>query len=351
MATTQLTAFTELPVVDVSGLYSESADDRKAVAMELGRAAREVGFLYVTGHRVSRELQQGLIGHTKAFFDLPLDEKMKIYIGKSTNHRGYVPPGEEVMADGKGDTKEALDLGLEVPSDHPVVQAGTPMTGPNQWPALNGFETAVKAYYNAVFELGQHLLRGFALALGQEETFLDRYVTCPPSQLRLLHYPYNPDASDLPGIGAHTDYECFTLLLPTAPGLEVMNGAGVWIDDPFVPEAYIVNIGDMMEVWTNGEFVATSHRVRKVKEERYSFPLFFACDYDTVVEPLPELVAANEIPKYEPIRAGDHLLAQTMQSFSYLIEKLKTGEADLPEGSRSLSSFGQEARHTENGNA
>lgn len=225
-----------------------------------------------------------------------------------------------------------------------MVAAGTPMVGPNQWPELEGFQDTVNAYYEAVFDLGRHLLQGFARALGQEETFFDSFVTCPPSQLRLLHYPFNPDAQDSQGIGAHTDYECFTLLLPTAPGLEVMNGAGEWIDVPLLPDAYVVNIGDMMEVWTNGRFVATSHRVRKVKEERYSFPLFFACDYDTVVAPLPQLLEGDEAPRFEPIRAGDHLLAQTMQSFTYLIEKQKSGGMQLPEGAKALSSFGQEAR-------
>ncbi|MEM6463076.1 MAG: 2-oxoglutarate and iron-dependent oxygenase domain-containing protein [Pseudomonadota bacterium] len=345
------TAFTELPVVDVSGLYSQSAELNQQVADNLGKAAEETGFLYVTGHRVSPRLRQDLLEQTKRFFALSLGQKMEIYIGKSNSHRGYVPEGEEVMADGKRDRKEALDLGYEVPSDHPLVAAGTPMIGPNQWPDLEGFRPAIEAYYNAVFDLGRHLLRGFSLALGQEMTFFDKFVTCPPSQLRLLHYPYNPDAVDAQGIGAHTDYECFTLLLPTAPGLEVMNGAGEWIDVPLVPDAFVVNIGDMMECWTNGRFVATSHRVRKVKEERYSFPLFFACDYDTVVEPLAQFVSANETSNYQPIRAGEHLFAQTMQSFSYLIEKQKRGDLSLPEGAKALSSFGQEARKQAESNA
>ena len=79
---------------------------------------------------------------------------------------------------------------------------------------------AVDAYYNAMFDMGRVLLRGFSMAIGEEPTFLDRYVTKPPSQLRLIHYPFDASAEDRPGIGAHTDYECFTLLKPTAPGLD-----------------------------------------------------------------------------------------------------------------------------------
>lgn len=119
------------------------------------------------------------------------------------------------------------------------------------------------------------------------------------------------------GIGAHTDYECFALLHSPSPGLEVLNGAGEWIDAPPVPGAFIVNIGDLLELWTNGTFVATSHRVRRVKEERYSFPLFFAVDYHTMVAPMARFVKPGQATR-PPLIAGEHLFAQTAQSFTYL---------------------------------
>ena len=99
--------------------------------------------------------------------------------------------------------------------------------------------------------------------------YFEKLISTPPSQLRLVHYPFNAEAQDRQGIGAHTDYECFTLLLPTADGLEVLNGNNEWIDAPVIDGCFVVNIGDMLEVLSNGRFIATSHRVRKVKEERY----------------------------------------------------------------------------------
>jgi len=104
----------------------------------------------------------------------------------------------------------------------------------------------------------------------------------------------------------------------------------------------VVNIGDMMEIWTNGEFVATSHRVRPVKEERYSFPLFFAVDYDTKVRPLDRFVT-DERPAKDGLTAGEHLFAQTAQSFNYLKARLARGEIKLPESyvPLSLSARGQ----------
>jgi isopenicillin N synthase-like dioxygenase len=151
-----------------------------------------------------------------------------------------------------------------------------------------------------------------------DEDHFDRHLARPPSQLRLIHYPYDPSALDQEGIGAHTDYEFFTVLRGTAPGLEVRNGAGEWIDAPPIPGAFVVNIGDMLEVWTNGVFRATAHRVRKVAEERYSFPFFAACDYRTVVEPAAQFVTSERPARFGRVVAGEHLWAQTVKTFSYL---------------------------------
>ena len=339
------TGFDRLPIVDVSGLFSDDLGERLATACELDRAARDAGFFYVTGHQVAREQQAELVAQARRFFAAPENWKMRYYIGQSVAHRGYVPEGEEVFAGGKRDRKEAFDTGRELPPDDPDVKAGTPMLGPNLWPDQPGFREAVSSYYESAFALGRALFRGFSLALGLPESHFDAYLSKPPSQLRLIHYPFDPSAEDRSGIGAHTDYECFTILLPTAPGLEVMNGSGQWIDAPPVENAFVVNIGDMLEVWTGGTYVATSHRVRKVREERYSFPLFFACDYRTVVAPLPPFATPEAVAKYPPVSAGDHLFAQTAQSFTYLKQRLESGELALPDGSKALASFGQQARY------
>lgn len=336
--------FTVVPVVDVSALAAtgpESADRRRA-AEELGRAAREVGFMYVTGHSIPAERFDRLLGAAQEFFALPDERKMRSWIGRSSNHRGYVPPGEEVFAGGGPDHKEAFDLAGDLPADDPDHLAGNPLLGPNQWPAdLPGFREAVGSWYEAVFALGRTLFGGFALALGLPADAFEPLLTKPPSQLRLIHYPLDTSAEDRPGIGAHTDYECFTLLRPTAPGLEVLNGAGEWIDVPPRGDAFVVNIGDLLELWTGGGFVATTHRVRKVSAERYAFPLFFCVDYPTRVAPLPGFPA---LPGVSELIAGEHLFAQTAQTFRYLRQRVDEGAAELPTGALALSSFGRQAR-------
>lgn len=337
--------FAQVPVVDVSALIADvpGAAERQA-AEALTAAARTAGFLYVTGHGIAESVLAGLRRQAERYFAQPLDAKMRQYIGLSRCHRGYVPKGEEVFYGGTADAKEAFDLALDLPPDDPAVRAGTPLLGANQWPELEGFRGPVLRYYTAALGLGLRLFRGLAIGLGLPPEHFARHVSKPPSQLRLVHYPVSPPGSDTPGIGAHTDYEMLTILVTTAPGLEVQNGRGEWIDAPPMPGAMVVNIGDMLEAWTNGTLVATAHRVRPVAEERYSFPLFCSVDYPTVVAPDAAFVTLDRPAAYPPIVAGDHLLAQTVQTFRYLRDRLERGQLALPPGALALSSFGPKAR-------
>jgi isopenicillin N synthase-like dioxygenase len=341
--------FVSLPIVDVSALVAGDiatipnlaaapAQVADTVAA-LRRAASEVGFLYVTGHGLPASQIAALEGVARDFFALPPAAKLEYYIGRSKNHRGYVPPGEEVFYSQTKDTKEAFDLSRDLPD----VDYGpaSRLLGPNVWPReVPGFREVVNAYYGQVFSLGRALLRGFALALDLPAAYFDDYLEKPPSQLRLIHYEPAPLGTDSMGIGAHTDYECLTILHATAPGLQVINGAGQWVEAPPIPGAFVVNIGDLLEVWSNGVFVSTSHRVLPVAADRYSFPLFFTVDFNTRVEPLPHL--SQHGTRYAPLISGEHLLAQTIQSFRYLKELRERGLVQLPEGSRELSSFGRE---------
>jgi isopenicillin N synthase-like dioxygenase len=340
---TSHTAFTELPVVDISLLFSDNIADRKKAAQSLDKAVRDAGFFYLKGHGVAPHLIDNLKREVKAYFSQDIDKKMDNYIGLSNNHSGYVPKGEEqfyshTVNNTNADLKEAYDIGPESAS----LMARFIKDASTQWPDNLGFKQAVREYYDAMLALSRTLFTGFALALKLPEDTFTQYLTVPPSQLRLIHYFDNPQAkkSDS-GIGAHTDYEFFTVLLPTAPGLQVLNGANEWINVPLFDDCFVINIGDMMELVSNGQYVATSHRVRQVKEERYSFPFFSSLDYETEVAPIASFVTDNQPSTYEPLICGDHLLAQTMQTFGYLKQQLEKGDISLPKKSKSLLSFGQ----------
>ncbi|STS92658.1 2-Oxobutyrate oxidase, putative [Klebsiella variicola] len=154
-------AFTELPTIDIRDLAGDDLARRQAVADAIGRAAREVGFFYITGHGIDPALIAGVREAAKQIFALPMEEKMNYYIGHSKSHKGYVPEGEEIYGSGKPDHKEAFDIGFQAADDHPLVLAGTPLIGANEWPDLPDFRARVLAYYDAVFALGHRLFDAF----------------------------------------------------------------------------------------------------------------------------------------------------------------------------------------------
>ena len=327
-----------LPMVDISKLTSHKAPDRLEVANALDQACKDVGFLYIHGTQLKPELFQQLVNTAQAYFAQDENIKMQNYIGNSQNHSGYVPIGEEQFTANTYDLKEAYDINY----DYLGFTELRPLVGPNQWPNDPQFKTHVQNYYQHIKDIGHQLFHAFALALNLEEDYFDAHLKHAPSQLRLIHYPYNPDASDSAGIGAHTDYECFTLLFPTAEGLQVLNKDAEWMDIPLIENTLIMNIGDMMEILSNGRYFATKHRVKKVKEERYSFPLFFSCDYDYVIQPVVE----TDQPKYAPLKGGEHLFNQTAQTFQYLKNRIEQGDLVLS-NARPLYSFGLNETETD----
>lgn len=342
------TAFKELPIVDITQLFSEKLENRQGVAKKIDRAARDTGFFYLKGHGIDTALIDALKRETKRYFEQDTETKMADYIGYSNNHSGYVPQGEEQFYNATSmDLKEAYDIGPESSS----LMARFVENGRNQWPRAQQistpFKNAVAPYYDAMLKLSRYLFRGFALALNLPEDSFTKHLSTPPSQLRLIHYFDNPHAQSTDsGIGVHTDYEFFTILLPTSAGLQALNGNQEWINIPVMKDCFVINIGDMMQIASNGEYVATSHRVRQVKQERYSFPFFASLDYDTLVQPVKALTTTESESPEKPVNCGDHLLAQTMQTFKYLKTRLEKGEVSLPSDAKALSSFGHIAQKT-----
>lgn len=162
--------------------------------------------------------------------------------------------------------------------------------------------------------------------MGLEEAYFDGMTTHPGTIARLLYYPpQKPRSTSDPakgtdeiGLGAHTDYECFTLLLSDSnPGLEVLSptpdaasGRPKWISAPAPPNSLTINIADFLQRWTNGQFRSTVHRVvnRSPEKERYSVPFFFSVNYDQKVSTLPISASESGGSEVEEIQAGPWVL-------------------------------------------
>ena len=318
--------------MDVSSLVREDGHGIEATARAIGNAARSNGFLYVSGHGIPQTSLTSVLEQSRQFFALPEAEKLRLRIGTQRHHRGYVPVTDRgLYADESGDRHyEAFDMALEVFADDPDARNSF-LLGPNLWPSLPRFRRVVSSYYDAVSKLAKRLCVAFEIDLGLEPGFFASRMRKPTSQLRLIHYLENdvaPSYSDM-NMGAHTDYECFTILHQTEPGLQVMDREDNWIEAPPIPGTFVINIGDMLETWTNGVYKATLHRVVNLGRERFSIPFFAAVDQTTKVQPLPKFVSDERPPAYAPLIAGEHLLTQMVRDFSYMRERIWMGRMPL----------------------
>lgn len=307
-----------LPIISVAGLASADLAERQAVARELGRACREVGFFYVTDHGIAPEMIAGAFADSKRFFALPLEQKLDLSIKLSPHNRGYVAMADEKLNPESGaDMKEAFNIGTELPADHPDILAGKPFRGVNFWPALPGWRERMLAYFDACLNLGRLIHRGFSLDLGIAEDFFAPHLESPIATLRILRYPgtRQVDRED-GGAGAHTDYGNITLLATDeVAGLQVRTRQGHWIDAPHIPGAYVCNIGDCLMRWSNDHYLSTPHRVRPPQRERYSIAFFLEVMPESLVDPRD--VVPHEAPKYPPITCGDYLASRLNATYEH----------------------------------
>ena len=294
-----------IPVIDL---------EKRECFQDIGAACRDTGFFYVRNHGVPQSLIDAQFDWTRRFFALPLAEKLAIDLRKSPCSRGYEAMGDQTLdADAPPDLKEGFYMGWHREADHPYVKAGLPNHGPNVWPrSLPGFPEQMQSYYDALFALGKRLARLIARSLDLEEAFFERHYEEPMAILRLLHYPPHPKnaAPKQLGAGAHTDWGLITLLAQDdLGGLQVRHADGRWIEALPIPGAFVVNIGDMLERWTNGLYHSTMHRVinRSSEKDRYSVPFFFEPNYHTRIECLPMCQSASNPPRYAPCTAGEHI--------------------------------------------
>ncbi|KAG2239039.1 hypothetical protein Bca52824_089899 [Brassica carinata] len=303
----------QLPIIDLS------LPEKLSTSRLIRQACLNHGFFYLTNHGVPEELMKSVFKESKNLFTLPLDEKM-VMVRRGFTFRGYSP-----LYDDRGDPKELFTFG----SSEGVLG----QQYPNKWPSedlLPLWRPTMERYYKSVVDVGKKLLGLVALALDLEESFFERVgaFNDQAPAVTLLRYSGELNSSEEEeercGASAHSDFGMITLLATDGvPGLQVCRDKdkepNVWEDVPGIKGAFVVNIGDLMERWTNGLFRSTMHRVLSVGKERYSVAVFLNPDPNCVVECLESCCSETSPPRFPPVRASDYFherFSQTLISYS-----------------------------------
>lgn len=308
-----------IPIIDFSGVREGAPGALARVAGEIHAACIDYGFFYLASHGIPADAIGGAVDAAASFFALPASEKQ---LSAAVDHRGYIGMGDAKMQGAtRPDHKESYVIGLELAADDPTILAGEKLRGPNRWPRDPAFRKAVDRYYAEVGKCGRDLLRAVAVSLGASEHFFADKYDKPLQRLNIIHYPPHPaDAeADQFGGAAHTDYGCITLLWQDQNGgLQVQDRTtGLWIDARPVPGAIVINVGDLLERWSNKRYMSMPHRVVNLSgKERYSMATFFDPDFSTIADPLAFGVRKEEA-LFPPITAGEHILGRVRASFAY----------------------------------
>ncbi|CEM04059.1 unnamed protein product [Vitrella brassicaformis CCMP3155] len=311
-----------VPVVDLR-------QQKEAIVAEIRHACQVWGFFTVTGHGIDKDTFAKVLEAADGVLSLPLQDKMKLKAKEKGVVRGYMVYHGQLLDETtqtEPDRKEGFDFGEQFPADGSLGAADLPdkyelFYADNIWPDENqlpGFKQAVLTYQQQVRALGKRLTGYVSLAMGLPESFMADHAKHSPSLLRLLKYAA---IKSLPeegrvGCGAHTDWGLLTLLKTDGSGgLEIKpRWSDSWVEvaEP-TDDCIIVNLGDMLQRWSNDVFVSTPHRVIiKQDRVRYSIPFFINADPMATVECVPTFHSAERPPRYPPVHVGEYLINKTL---------------------------------------
>lgn len=333
----------EIPIIDVSGIFSSDFATRRAVAKQIHDAASNTGFFYIANHGVPSSITERACQACLNFFRQPLVEKIKASSSGSRYFNGYKPPRTQRINPFEGlDNRETFSWTYDPRLDPDVDCGGDDLAGipeairshlriePNgpggasderfPWIATSSvpeFKLAVLAYWRACLTLARALVRSFALALDLEEDFFADKFSHPDASLALNYYPplaSTPEkavgadglteASERQvSIGSHTDFQLFTILWQDqAGGLQVLSRSGQWIHARPVEGTFVVNIADYLQRITNDQYRSTVHRaVNGSGRERISMPFFFGFNLNESCGVLDSCVGEDGVRRYEEV--------------------------------------------------
>jgi len=310
----------EIPIIDLYNLAN--ANSSLEVTAAIRKACLDFGFFYVVNHGIADDLQAKVLEKLWQFFNLPVSKKEEIH--RRDGFRGYFSKEEEHSIEyGCTEWKEGIYYFREF-TNVPKERKETVFCGFNPWPSgeyVPEFQDVMQEYFKRTQELASKLLSCIALSLGLEGDFFTKKFTDDPfAQLAMFHYPPHPasrDGHEVWGVGRHTDYGALTILLQDdVGGLQVETKDGSWIDVPPIPGSFVINLGDMMEIWTRGALKAGPHRAKvSPSHHRLSVAMFYDPGFDCVISPIPLDKTLIPLEKTSvklsmdfPIRYGDYIL-------------------------------------------
>lgn len=285
------------PRFNLEHFENSSGPERKKMSTALDEMCSEIGFLVIEGHGVPQKVIDNQWAIVSEFFSSSLEIKKEVKVPYKGYPYGWIGPDQEALAASKGevtppDLKESFNGGpLTIPKNIKDPVAYQFCYQPTLWPKIDGFREIWESYYSEMENLAKRIMSAFAEALDLEYHYFDDFINNPISALRALHYPAtkNKIFEKQQRAGAHTDYGSLTILLPQAntSGLQIMK-KNSWIDVPAVKGCFVINIGDLMELWTAGRWVSTLHRVvaKPDQSARKSLAYFHQPDWEAVIKPI-----------------------------------------------------------------
>src|SRR5262245_63611880 len=313
----------QVPSIDISPFLSADASARASVAGAVAKACEEIGFFKISHHGVALDLVAKAFATASDFFDLPQEIKDRSRPPESASARGYHALRTKNLAktlgyDNPPDLREQFYIGplKSRSTEFGHIPGAAELYAENIWPQTPAsYKEVFSEYYRQLERLGGTLMRIFAVALGVEESFFDDKIDRHFSTLPANHYP-EPDGDPLPNqvrAGEHTDFGSLTILAisDAAGGLQVKLRDGSWSDVTAERDQFIVNVGDMMQRWTNDRWLSNQHRVvnpaaeRRSGSRRMSIGYFLHPNYDAEIACLPTCSGSGKPARYEPVRAGD----------------------------------------------
>tara|TARA_Y100000739_G_scaffold81301_1_gene69240 strand:+ start:199 stop:1164 length:966 start_codon:yes stop_codon:yes gene_type:complete len=311
----------KFPTLDIKKFFKSSKADRIKYGKEVDLICQETGFLIIKNHGVSSDVIKNLWNCAENFFSFEYEEKLKSKVPYKGYPYGYLGPGKEALAASKGiktppDLKESFNGGpLKRPKNITDSDALTFCYADTIWPNKpKDFRIYWRAYYLEMEKLAARIMKIFACALRLEHNFFDQYIDNPISALRAINYPeqQTPPEDKQLRAGAHSDYGSLTILLPQedSTGLEILSRTGDWCPIPVIPNTFIINIGDLMAMWTNDRWVSTLHRVvnSDSTRKRQSFAYFHQPNWFAEIECLPSCLNPGEKPIYPNTYSGPYLM-------------------------------------------